>query len=377
MTTVRLLFGQGICLGWPARPPAFPEMLMPLERRTLGRTDATVPNLCLGTMMYGDQIDEAEAARQMDRCFERGIDFFDTAELYTIPPKPETQGESERIVGRWMADRGRRSDIILATKVTGRSPLAHIRDGEPPRVTPVQMRQAIERSLRNLQTDYVDLYQIHWPDRQTALFGTDLRGYRVPKRKDGVPIDEQLGTLGELVKEGKVRHIGLSNETPWGVMSFLRAAEAHGLPRVVSIQNAYNLLNRSFESGLAEITMEEQVGLLAYSPLAQGVISGKYLDGQKPAGARGTLFGRLERYQTPSSEAAIRAYVNLAADLGVDPNILAMQFVTTRPWVTSNIFGARNQEQLDVIFASLDFEMSDDMLDRINDIHVTHPNPCP
>lgn len=348
-----------------------------LQRRPLGRTDVAVPSLCLGTMMYGDQIGRADAFRQMDRCFERGIDFFDTAELYTIPPKPETHGDSERIVGEWIKDRRVRDRLVLATKVTGRSTQTHLRDGQSPRVTPEQIRIAVEGSLSRLQTDYIDLYQIHWPDRRVPIFGMDLSGYRHMPEDDAVPIDEQLHCLGELVREGKIRHVGLSNETSWGVMDFLRAAKEHDLPRVVSIQNCYNLINRTFETGLAEIAMREQVGLLAYSPIAQGALSGKYLDGGMPEGSRGKLFGRLNRYETPSADDAIRAYVGLAKDLSVDPSALALQFVTTRPWVTSNIFGAANDNQLDVVFQSLDIEWTDEVMKRVNEIHARLPNPCP
>jgi aryl-alcohol dehydrogenase-like predicted oxidoreductase len=328
-------------------------------------------------MMYGDQIDEGTAFRQMDRCFEFGIDFLDTAELYTIPPKPETHGDSERIVGKWARTRGVRDRVVLATKVTGKSSLDHIRPGEKPRVTPRQIRQAVEASLARLETDYIDLYQIHWPDREAPMFGSELRGFSVSSEDDSTPIPEQLAALGELVREGKIRHVGLSNETPWGVMQFLKAADDAGLPRIVSVQNSFNLVNRTFEYGLAEIAMKEDVGLLAYSPIGQGTLTGKYLGGHEPAESRRALFGRMGRYQTPAAETAIAEYVGLARELGVDPAILAMQFVTTRPFVTSNIFGASTDAQLDTILASLDYEMTPDVLERVNDIHARLPNPCP
>ncbi|MFC2952322.1 aldo/keto reductase [Marinicaulis aureus] len=348
-----------------------------MEKRRLGRTDLDVPALCLGTMMYGDQISEADAVLQMDACFDRGINFLDTAEMYTVPPKPETQGESERIVGRWMASREVRDKVILATKVAGRSPAAYMRpEGGETRLTPEQIRFAVERSLENLQTDYIDLYQLHWPDRPMPLFGGVRTGY-VHYQDKGVPIEETLSALGDLVKEGKVRHVGLSNETPYGVMQFLKASDEQQLPRVISIQNAYNLLNRSFEMGLAEIALEEQVGLLAYSPIGQGALTGKYLDGGNPPGSRKALFNRLQRYETPMADEAIRGYLTIAEKFGADPTVFAMQFVTTRPFVTSNIFGARNMDQLDVIFASLDLKWTDEMDAAVNELHGRIQNPCP
>ncbi|MEM9422705.1 MAG: aldo/keto reductase [Pseudomonadota bacterium] len=348
-----------------------------LERRPLGRTDITVPSLCLGTMMYGDQIDEEGAFHQMDRCFEWGIDFFDTAEMYTIPPKKETHGDSERIVGRWLKERGLRDRIFLATKVAGRSTNTWIRPGQKPRVSPDQIRQALDGSLHRLQTDYIDLYQIHWPDRRINLFGEDILGFNTYDNSDTIPIEEQLSTLGALVNEGKIRHLGLSNETPWGVMQFLKAAEKLNLPKIVTVQNAYNLTNRVPEYGLAEIAVEEGVGLLPYSPIGQGTLSGKYLGGQKPAGSRGQMFGRLERYEPPHAAQSIQAYVDLSAELGVPPAALAMQFVTSRPWVTSNIFGASNDDQLDIIFASVDIEWTQEIMDKVNAIHANCLNPCP
>lgn len=348
-----------------------------MQKRRLGRTDLDVPVLCLGTMMYGDQIAEADAVLQMDACLDRGINFFDTAEMYTVPPKPETQGESERIVGRWIASRKARDKVILATKVAGRSPAAYMRpDSEETRLTPEQIRFAVERSLENLQTDYIDLYQIHWPDRQVPLFGSLRTGYTHYEDK-GVPIDETLGALGELVTEGKLRHIGLSNETPYGVMQFLNAAERGGLPRVASIQNAYNLLNRVFEAGLAEMAIEEDVGLLAYSPIAQGALTGKYLDGGNPPGSRKALFDRLQRYETPGADDAIRGYLAIAQQFGADPAAFAMQFVTTRSFVTSNIFGARNMEQLETIFSSLEIDWTEEMEKSVNELHGRIQNPCP
>lgn len=347
-----------------------------MEFRRLGRTDISVSALCLGTMMYGDQIDEAAAEQQMDACVDRGINFFDTAELYTIPPKAQTQGESERIVGRWMASRNNRADIILATKVVGRSSNAWIRNGETCRLTAGQIGEAVDRSLRNLQTDYIDLYQTHWPDRKVQNFGAGLRGFKAYE-DDAEPIAETLGALDDLVKAGKIRHVGVSNETPYGVMRHLAESDAKDLPRIASIQNAYNLLNRDFETGLAEIAMAEDVGLLAYSPIAQGALTGKYLGGAKPKGSRGEMFGRLDRYETPRADAAIAAYVDLARRFDADPAAFAMQFVTTRPFVTSNIFGARGMDQLETIFQSLDIGWTDEMENAVSDLFAEFRSPCP
>ncbi len=347
-----------------------------LDHRPLGQTEITLPSLCVGTMMYGSQTPEDIAHRQMDRCFEFGINFLDTAELYSIPPDPETHGNSERIVGNWIKSRGVRDKVFLASKIAGRSGMTWMRDGQETRLTPAQIRKAVEGSLARLQTDYIDLYQLHWPDRATPSFGSILYGYRHYK-DDYVPLEDTLGALDELKREGKIRHIGLSNETSWGVMKYLQIAKDKNWPRMVSIQNAYNLLNRYFESDLAEIAMQEKIGLLAYSPLGQGYLSGKYLDGKEPAGSRLALYGRLERYQTPAAEAAIRAYVSLAQDLKVDPAALALQFVTSRPWVTSNIFGATSDAQLDVVFQSLSIKWTREIDRAVNAIHAQYPNPCP
>ncbi len=326
--------------------------------------------------MYGDQIGDEDARAQMNMCFERGVNFLDTAEIYTIPPKAETQGESERIVGRWVHERGIRDKVLLATKVAGRSLLPWIRDGAETRLTKEQVFTAIDRSLKNLQTDYIDLYQLHWPDRQVQLFGETLYGYK-HYEEPGVEFEETLSALSDLQKQGKIRHFGVSNESPFGVMRMLALSETKTLPRVQSIQNCYNLLNRVFEYGLAEIALEEQVGLLAYSPIAQGALTGKYLDGRRPEGSRGEMFGRMSRYETPSAETSIQAYVDLAERFGLHPAALALQFVTTRPFVASNIFGANGEEQLNIVFQSLEIQWTDELEKEVNAIHSVTPNPCP
>lgn len=319
-----------------------------LEYRPLGRTGLQVSSIALGTMTFGQQNTEAEGHAQLDLARDHGINFIDTAETYSIPPRPETQGSTERIIGSWLKARGGRDKIILATKVIGRSDNTWLRPGGArTRLDATNINAAIDGSLRRLQTDYVDLYQLHWPDRAVPLFGHRANALaRGAGEGPEVPIAETLGALDALVKAGKVRAIGLSNETAWGLHAFLRAADQGTGPRVASVQNAYNLLNRTYEEGLAEFHGREGVGLLAYSPLAQGYLTGKYLDGARPAGARSTLFNRGQRYEKPGTEAAIRAYLALAAEAGLTPVQLAQAFVTSRPFVTANIIGATSLAQL-------------------------------
>ena len=350
-----------------------------MEKRELGRTGLRVSALCLGTMTYGQQNTEAEGHEQMDYALDQGINFFDTAEMYSIPPKAETQGSTERIIGSWFKARKNRDKVILASKVSGRGQGGDwLRKGGIP-VVPnrAQIFEAIDGSLQRLGTDYIDLYQLHCPDRPMDVWGSNSTTYVRPAPGGTVPIEETLSALAELVKLGKVRHIGLSNETAWGTMQFLSLAESKGLPRVASVQNAYNLLNRTYEIGLAEISMREGVGLLPYSPLAQGFLTGKYLDGAMPPGTRTTLFNRGQRYQRPGVDVAIRAYMDLARELGVNVAHLALQFVTTRPFVHSNIIGATKMDQLRTDIASVTMPWTQEIEDRINAIHQLHQNPAP
>lgn len=352
-----------------------------MQRRKLGGTGIEVSAVCLGTMTFGDQTPEADAYAQMDLALARGVDFFDTAEMYASPPKPETQGETERVIGRWLKARGGRDKVVLATKVAGRSrdmlwirPEAH-RDGGQVRVSPRQIDYAVEQSLTRLQTDYIDLYQVHWPDRHYRAFG-----YQVYKDypEDFTSFEDILGALARHVEAGNIRHVGVSNESPWGIMRYLATAEANGLPRIASIQNAYNLVNRRFETGgLAEIALREQVGLLAYSPLAQGQLTGKYLNGANPQGSRKALYNRMQRYEGPGAAPTIAAYVEAAKTLGVSPIALALKFVHTRPWVTSTIVGASNVRQLEDDLAAFDVAWTDQMEVAVNAIHSAHPDPCP
>ena len=347
-----------------------------MEYRELGRTGVKISALTLGTMTFGQQNTEAEGHAQMDYAIERGINIFDAAEIYPIPPKPETQGRTEEIIGTWLEARKNRDKVMIATKVAGRSStIDWLRDdGALSRQSKGQILEAVDKSLARLKTDYIDLYQLHWPDRPMRIF-EGLEYVRLPG--DAHPIHDILATLGKLVRDGKVRFIGLSNETPWGVMTFLKLAEQHGLPRPVSIQNAFNLVNRSFEVGLSEIFYQERVSLLAYSPLGQGYLTGKYENGALPPGSRKTLFDRLGRYEKGNGPRAISAYVALAEKYGLDPAQMAVRYAVSRPFVTSVIIGATSMAQLKSDIEAADLTLSDDLLEDIEQIHLDYPNPCP
>ncbi|WOJ89435.1 aldo/keto reductase [Methylocapsa polymorpha] len=348
-----------------------------MELRPLGQTNLRVSAICLGTMTWGQQNTEADGHAQMDYALARGINFFDTAEAYSIPPRPETQGSTERIIGSWFKARKNRDKVILATKVAGRGQMTWLRGGEPTELNRKNINAAVEGSLKRLETDYIDLYQLHWPDRPLPLFADQTTTFPGLPSGPENPIEETLEALGDLVKAGKVRHVGLSNETSWGTMRFIHAAEAGRGPRVVSIQNAYHLLNRTFEVGLAEIALREKVGLLAYSPLAQGYLTGKYQRGARPPGARTTLFDRGQRYEKPGVEEVIDEYLALAKEFGLDPAQLALAFVTSRPFVTSNIIGATTLEQLKTDIDSVDVKIPPDLEKRINAIHNLRGNLAP
>jgi len=349
-----------------------------MQYRPLGKTGIQVPLIGLGTMTWGEQNNVQQACEQMGYALSRGVNLFDVAEMYPVPPRAETVGETERCVGEWFAQTGKRAEITLATKVTGRSDqknsaLAHIRDGA--RLSKDHIRRAIEGSLERLKTDYIDLYQVHWPERATNFFGT--RGYRHNPNADGIPIEETLRALQELVDEGLVKHIGISNETPWGTMEYLRLATEYGLPTVASIQNVYNLLSRQFETGLAEISIREQVGLLAYSPMAFGVLSGKYIAGQKPSGARLTLFNRFTRYDSPQSLAATEAYAAIANKQGLSLAQMSLAFVCQQSFVASCLIGATTMEQLKENIDAVELKLSDDIMAEIDAVHDCYPDPAP
>lgn len=343
-----------------------------MEYRRLGRTDIDVSVICLGTMTFGEQNSEAEAHAQLDYALERGVNFIDTAELYAVPPRAETYGRTEEFIGSWLAASGKRDKIILASKISGPGP-EHIRGGKS-RFDRRNLEEALHGSLRRLGTDYLDLYQLHWPDRPTNFFGR--LGYTHDPEAPAPDIEETLQVLGEMVQAGKIRHIGLSNETPWGVMKYLETAERMGLPRVVSVQNPYSLLNRTFEVGLAEVAHREDTGLLAYSPLGFGVLSGKYLGGS-PEGARLTKWPDYDRYSNEQAVAATGEYVALAREHGLDPAQMALAYVNSRPFLTSNIIGATTMEQLKANIDSAELELPEAVLEGIEAIHTRYPNPSP
>ena len=345
-----------------------------MEYRTLGRSDLQVSALCLGSMTWGEQNSEAQGFAQMDCAKAAGVNFIDTAEMYPVPPRNTTYGATETIIGRYFKQRGNRAHWVLASKICGPgNGFNYIRDGKP-RHNRAHIVAALNASLRRLQTDWIDLYQLHWPERPTNYFGQ--LGYQ-HQEADFTPLEETLEVLDQQVKAGKIRHIGLSNETPWGLMRYLHLAEHRGLVRTVSIQNPYNLLNRSFEIGLAEIAMREQCGLLAYSPMAFGMLSGKYAHGARPANARLSLYSRFSRYTNPQAEAACAEYVSLAAAHGLQPAQMALAFVTAQPFVTSNIIGATSLEQLHCNLESAQLKLSPELLQAIELIHRQQPNPAP
>lgn len=345
-----------------------------METKFLPGTTIKVSKICLGTMTYGRQNNEVDGHQQMDYAIANGINFFDTAELYAVPPSPESQGETERIIGTWFKKTGRRKDIILASKIAGPANFTkHIR--EDLSYTKATIDDAIHKNLKRLQTDYMDLYQIHWPERKTNFFGKLGYDYKTSDVWEE-NFELVLDALQEHVKAGNIRHVGLSNETPWGVMKFLNAAGSHR-PKMITIQNPYSLLNRTFEVGNAEICHREEFGLLAYSPLAFGTLSGKYMDGKKPKNARLTLFPHYDRYSSDQSIAAIKCYADLAKKHQMSLPHLALAFVNDRPFVTSNIIGATSVAQLKENIESHEIRLSEEILSEIEAIHKKYPNPAP
>jgi len=352
-----------------------------LKKNNLGKTEILVSEICLGTMTWGQQNNEKEAHDQLSYASERGINFIDTAEMYAVPPKKETYGLTEKYIGTWLKNQDR-SKIILATKIAGRT--SNVPSGPPgldwirqgPRLNEEHIFQAIENSLKRLNTEYIDLYQIHWPERTVNSFGQ--LGYIHNPREDDIKIEVTLEALAKAVDKGLIKYVGLSNETPWGVMKFISVAKEFNLPRVVSIQNPYSLLNRSFEAGLSEIAINEEVGLLPYSPLAGGVLSGKYLNGKKPENARMTLFERMRgRYSNQHAENAVLEYQKIAVKYNLNLTQMAINFVTKQNFVTSNIIGATSITQLEENINSIDCKLNEEVMAEIEKVHKIYTYPCP
>ena len=350
-----------------------------MKYRKLGNTNINISVICLGTMTFGEQNTQDDGFMQMDYALDRGVNFFDTAELYAVMPKKETYGRTEEIIGNWFKERKNRDKVILATKIVSRSKddLHWIRDGSTNLgFDKKNMEVAINNSLKRLKTDYIDLYQLHWPERNVPRFGVLDFNYD-PEDNDWTAIEEVLENLNNFVKAGKIRYVGLSNETPWGVMKFLEIAKEKNLPRVMSIQNAYSLVNRVFDMANSEVSIREKCGLLAYSPLAGGRLSGKYIGNKKPKNARYTIWPRrFSRHHTKRGEIAIDAYFKLSKKYGIAPSTFANSFVNNRPFVTSNIIGATTMEQLKENIDSIDITLSKEILNEIEEIHLSDPNPC-
>ncbi len=349
-----------------------------MQFKPLADSGILVPEICLGTMTFGEQNTQQQAFEQLDYALDQGLNFWDTAEMYPVPPKPETQGSTERIIGNWIAARGGRDKLILATKIAGPSQGgSHIRDGQTKFIVS-EIESALDQSLQRLQTDYIDLYQLHWPQRPANFFGK--LGYgntEANSDREVTDLEETLVALTNEVKKGRIRHIGLSNETPWGTLKFLQLAEKHGLQKVVSVQNPYSLLNRTYEIGMSEIAKYEGVGLLAYSPLAFGYLTGKFRNGARPANARVTLYSRFSRYSNPESEWATEAYAQLAEKHGLSLTQLALAFIKQQFFVTSTIIGATNLDQLKENIQAFEINLSEEILQDIDAIHRQQPNPAP
>ena len=348
-----------------------------MKYRKLGTTDLDVSVICLGTMTWGEQNSQKEAFDQMNFSIERGVNFFDTAELYAVMPRKETYGKTEEIIGNWFLEKKNRDKVILATKIASKSDgLEWIRKGSKHLgFDKKNLNEAIDSSLKRLNTDYIDLYQLHWPERKVPLFGILDFEYD-PNDNDWNQIEEVLENLQSLVKAGKVRYVGVSNETPWGMMKFLEIAKEKNLPRMMSVQNVYSLVNRVFDIANSEVAIREKCGLLAYSPLAGGRLSGKYINA-KPKNARYTLWPRrFNRHNTKRGELAIEKYVKLAKDYNISPSTFANAFVNNRPFVTSNIIGATDMDQLKENIESININLSKDIMKKIEEIHLLDPNPC-
>lgn len=345
-----------------------------MKYATLPHTTIEVSKICLGTMTFGEQNSEADGHAQMDYALDKGINFFDTAEMYSVPGRKETYGSTEKIIGTWFKKSGNRDKVILASKIAGPNPgLSYIRENMD--FSPASIALSIEKSLTRLQTDYIDLYQLHWPERKTNFFGQ--RGFKVQNEAWNDNIHEVLETLEGFIKAGKIKHIGLSNETPWGIMRFLEESKYNNSPRIKTVQNPYSLLNRLFENGSAEVCIRENVGLLAYSPLAFGVLSGKFLSGKSQPNARITLFPQFSRYNSAQCAEATRLYQEIADKNGLTLTELSLAFVNQQPFVTSTIIGATNLTQLEENINSIHVTLSEDILKEIEKVQSIIPDPAP
>ncbi len=343
-----------------------------MKYTTLPNTDIQVSKICLGTMTWGQQNTEEEGHQQLDYAIDQGINFIDTAELYSVPSKKETQGSTEKIIGTWLQKTGKRNDVIIASKIVGPAAFTeHIRKGE---FTKEEIKDAIHKSLNRLQTDYIDLYQLHWPERQTNYFGK--LGYTHDENDTWTDnFATVLECLQDFVKEGKIRQIGVSNETAYGMMRYVEEARK-GAPKMITIQNPYNLLNRKDEVGLTEILHRENIGLLPYSPLGFGMLTGKYLEGT-PKNSRVDLFPNYNRYMGENSFEATRRYNQIAKDHNLSLTHLSLAFVNQQPFVTSNIIGATTMKQLTENIDSINVTLSEDIINKINEVHTDIPNPAP
>lgn len=345
-----------------------------MKYTTLPNTDIQVSKICLGTMTFGQQNTEADGHAQMDYAVANGVNFFDTAEMYSVPARKETYGSTEKILGTWFKKSGKRDEIVLATKIAGPNPnFGYMREKND--FSPASIKYALDNSLQRLQTDYIDLYQLHWPERKTNFFGK--RGFIVEHDAWEDNIRLVLETLDGFIKEGKIKHIGLSNETPWGIMRFLEESKYNNLPKISTVQNPYSLLNRQFEVGSAEVCMKEHVGLFAYSPLAFGVLSGKFLNGENHPNARIKLFPQFSRYNSTECTEAAKRYQEIAQKHNISMAQMALAFVNQQPFVTSNIIGATTLEQLKENISSIDLHLSDEIIAEINAVHAVIPDPAP
>jgi aryl-alcohol dehydrogenase-like predicted oxidoreductase len=345
-----------------------------MKYTTLPNTDIKVSKICLGTMTFGQQNTEAEGHAQMDYALENGVNFFDTAEMYSIPARQETYGSTEKILGTWFKKSGKREEIVLASKIAGPNPnFTYMRDKLD--FSAASIRVALDESLQRLQTEYIDVYQLHWPERKTNYFGQ--RGFKAQDDAWEDNIHTVLETLDGFIKAGKIKHIGLSNENPWGIMRFLEESKYNNLPRVKTIQNPYSLLNRLFENGSAEVCLRENVGLLAYSPMAFGVLSGKFLTGEQHPNARLTLFPQYSRYNSAQCTEAARMYQEIAMKNGLTLTELSLAFIEQQPFITSTIIGATSLEQLKENIDTIQVTLSEDILKAIDEVQAAIPDPAP